>query len=153
MDQISTPSSFLELLGRLTLAVALGAAVGLNRERLGKPAGLRTHALVSLGGALFTLIGLLLQPDDPATTGRVIQGITAGIGFIGAGVIMHRPDTQAVHGLTTAAAIWVVAAVGVAVGCGLWRISLTASGLTLLVLIAGEGVDRWLGGRAPQNGQ
>ena len=150
MDQISTPVTFLEILGRLALAVVLGAMVGLNRERLGKPAGLRTHALVSLGGALFTLVGLLLRPDDAATTGRVIQGITAGIGFIGAGVIMHRQDTQVVQGLTTAAAIWVVAAVGVGVGCGLWRTSVSGAGLTLLVLIAGEGVDRWIHGRPSQ---
>ena len=144
MDAISVPHSTSEIVGRLALAVLCGAAVGINRERQGKPAGLRTHALVALGGALFTLIGLLLHADDPSATGRILQGITAGIGFIGAGVIMRRPDLRDVQGLTTAAAVWFVSAIGVAVGAGLWRTSLVALALALFVLIAGEGVDRWL---------
>ena len=144
MDAISSPHSMWEIAGRLGLAALLGAAIGINRERERKPAGLRTHALVALGGALFTLIGLLLPPDDPSATGRILQGITAGIGFIGAGVIMRRPDLQDVQGLTTAAAIWIVSAIGVAVGGGLWRTSLIALALGLVVLIAGEAIDRWL---------
>jgi putative Mg2+ transporter-C (MgtC) family protein len=144
MDSISVPVTLAGVAGRLLLATACGAAVGLNRERQGKPAGLRTHALVALGGALFTIIGLLLRSEDVAASGRILQGITAGIGFIGAGVIMHRQDAKVVHGLTTAAAMWVVTAVGVAVGAGLWRISLVGLGLTLVVLIAGEFVDHWL---------
>jgi putative Mg2+ transporter-C (MgtC) family protein len=144
MDTISVPQSTLEIIGRLVLATLLGAAVGANRERLRKPAGLRTHALVSLGAALFTIAGLLLAKDDPAATSRVLQGIAAGIGFIGAGVIMRRPDAQDVQGLTTAAAIWVVAAFGVGVGVGLWQTSLAALALTLVVLGLGERVDRRL---------
>lgn len=144
MDAITVPQSIWEIAGRLGLAVLLGAAVGINREWQQKPAGLRTHALVALGGALFTLIGLLLAPDDPSATSRILQGITAGIGFIGAGVILRRPDIQDVQGLTTAAAIWLVVAIGVAVGAGLWRTSLVALALGLLVLIAGEAIDRWL---------
>ena len=126
------------------MAMLFGAVVGINREWERKPAGLRTHALVALGGALFTLTGMLLHPDDPSATGRIIQGITAGIGFIGAGVIMRRPELQDVQGLTTAAAIWVVAAIGVAVGAGLWRTSLIALALALFILIVGETIDRWL---------
>jgi putative Mg2+ transporter-C (MgtC) family protein len=144
VDAISVPQSTWEILGRLALATLFGAAIGINREWEGKPAGLRTHALVALGGALFALIGLLLSPDDPSATGRILQGVTAGIGFIGAGVIMRRPDMQDVQGLTTAAAIWVVAAIGVAVGGGLWRTSLAALALALLLLIVGEAIDRWL---------
>jgi putative Mg2+ transporter-C (MgtC) family protein len=144
LDAISVPQSTWEILGRLALATLFGAAIGINREWEGKPAGLRTHALVALGGALFALIGLLLSPDDPSATGRILQGVTAGIGFIGAGVIMRRPDMQDVQGLTTAAAIWVVAAIGVAVGAGLWRTSLAALALALLLLIVGEAIDRWL---------
>ena len=144
MDAISVPQSNLEIIGRLVMATLFGAAIGINRERHGKPAGLRTHALVALGGALFTIIALLLSGDDASATSRIVQGITAGIGFIGAGVIMRRPETQDVHGLTTAAAIWIVSAIGVAVGAGLWRTSLLALVLGLFVLIAGETIDRWL---------
>jgi putative Mg2+ transporter-C (MgtC) family protein len=144
MDAISVPQSMWEIGGRLGLAALLGAAIGINREWERKPAGLRTHALVALGGALFTLIGLFLHPDDPSATGRILQGITAGIGFIGAGVIMRRPELQDVQGLTTAAAIWVVAAIGVAVGAGLWRTGLIALALALFVLVVGDTIDRWL---------
>ena len=143
MDTISVPHSTWEIAGRLVLATSLGAAIGINREWQQKPAGLRTHALVALGGALFTLIGLFLSPN-PASTAPILQGITAGIGFIGAGVIMRRPELLDVQGLTTAAAIWVVAAIGVAVGAGLWRTSLIALALALFVLVAGEAIDRWL---------
>jgi putative Mg2+ transporter-C (MgtC) family protein len=130
MDAVSPPQSFWEITGRLALATLLGAAVGLNREWEGKPAGLRTHALVALGGALFTIIGLLLAADDASATSRILQGITAGLGFIGGGVIMRRPELQDVQGLTTAA--------------GIWRTSLVALTLTLVVLVAGEKIDEWI---------
>ena len=143
MDTISIPHSTWEIAGRLALATVLGASIGINRERQGKPAGLRTHALVALGGALFTLIGLFLNPT-PSSMGPILQGITTGIGFIGAGVIMRRPELHDVQGLTTAAAIWVVAAIGVSVGAGLWRTSLVALALALFVLVVGEAIDRWL---------
>ena len=126
------------------MAMLFGATIGINRERQGKPAGLRTHSLVSLGGALFTIVALLLSPGDPSATARILQGVTAGIGFIGAGVIMRRPEIHDVQGLTTAAAIWIVSAIGVAVGAGLWRTSLIALALGLFVLIVGETIDRWL---------
>ena len=144
MDTISVPQSTWEIIGRLALATLCGAAVGVNREREGKPAGLKTHALVALGGALFTIVGLLLSAGDASATSRILQGVTAGLGFIGGGVIMRRPEVQDVQGLTTAAAIWLVAAVGVAVGVGLWQTGLTALALTLIVLGLGERVDRWL---------
>ena len=143
VDSISVPHSTWEIAGRLAMAMLFGAVIGINREWQGKPAGLRTHALVALGGALFTLIGLFLNPT-PSSMGPILQGITTGIGFIGAGVIMRRPEQHDVQGLTTAAAIWVVAAVGVAVGAGLWRMSLVARALALCVLVAGEAIDRWL---------
>jgi putative Mg2+ transporter-C (MgtC) family protein len=132
------------IVGRLVAATLFGAAIGVNRERQRKPAGLRTHALVALGAATFAIVGLMLGEIDAAATGRVLQGITAGAGFIGAGVILHRDDLKAIHGLTTAAGIWIVSAVGVAVGAGLWRTSLATVTLTLVVLIGGESVDRWL---------
>ena len=144
MDAISAPQSIWEIAGRLTVAMAFGGAIGLNREWEGKPAGLRTHALVALGGALFTIVGLMFGTGDSSAASRILQGVTAGVGFIGAGVIMRRPELNDVQGLTTAAAIWLVSAVGVAAGAGLWRTSLIALGLCLFVLIAGETIDRWL---------
>ena len=144
MDAVAVPASFVEMAGRLLLATLFGALVGLNRERQGKPAGLRTHALVALGGGLMAIVALLFGENDVSTPGRVLQGVLAGVGFIGAGVILHRGDAQGVHGLTTAAAIWVVAAIGVAAGAGLWRTAASALVLTLLVLAAGEKVDGWI---------
>ena len=144
MDAISPPDSTWEVIGRLGLATLLGAALGANREWEGKPAGLRTHALVALGAALFTMVGLLLTRDDASATSRILQGITAGLGFIGGGVIMRRPDVQDVQGLTSAAIIWLVSAIGVAAGAGMWRTSLAALALTLIVVVAGEKVDEWI---------
>ncbi|MCC7008811.1 MAG: MgtC/SapB family protein [Acidobacteria bacterium] len=145
MDEISLPADVWALAGRLVIATLLGAAVGLNREMSLKPAGLRTHALVSLGAALMMLTGLLLtsaEQGDAAAPGRVIQGIVAGVGFIGGGVILHRADLRGVHGLTTAASIWIVAATGIAVGAGLWRAAVIAVLLSLLILTLGGPIDR-----------
>ena len=144
MDAVAVPASFAELAGRLLLATLFGALVGLNRERQGKPAGLRTHALVALGGAQMAILALLFGQHDVSAPSRVLQGVLAGVGFIGGGVILHRGDAQGVHGLTTAAAIWVVAAIGVAAGAGLWRTAASGLALTLLVLTLGERVDRWI---------
>jgi len=144
MEAISAPDSLWEVAGRLGLATLLGAGIGLNREWLRKPAGLRTNALVALGGALFTIIGLLLNAGDLTSASRILQGVAAGIGFIGAGVIMRRPESSDVQGLTTAAAIWIVSAIGIAVGAGLWRTSVIALSIGLFVLIIGDAVDRLL---------
>lgn len=147
LDTISLPHDLSTLTLRLLLATALGAAVGVNRELQRKPAGLRTHALVSLGAALASLVGLfvgVMPGGDPAGLSRVMQGVVAGIGFIGGGVIMHRDDPKGVHGLATASSIWVVAAVGMAAGCGLWRAATISVALALLVLIVGGPIDRAL---------
>ena len=144
MDVVSTPVDFLTIAWRLLLSTFLGAAIGFNREMLNKPAGLRTHALVSLGAGLITLVSLLLsvpEAADTAAPGRVLQGLLAGIGFIGGGVILHRERTGEVEGLTTAASILVVAGMGAAVGAGLWRTALTSVVLALIVLSIG-GLDR-----------
>ena len=142
MDAVAAPDTFVDMAGRLVLATAFGGLVGLNRERVGKPAGLRTHALVALGAAQLTVVALLFGHGDPSAPGRVLQGVIAGVGFIGAGVILHRGDAQGVHGLTTAAAIWVVAAIGVATGAGLWRTAAVSLALILLVLTGGDAIDR-----------
>jgi putative Mg2+ transporter-C (MgtC) family protein len=148
MDAITLPTSFLDAFGRLALATLLGAIIGVNRELGQKPAGLRTHSLVALGAAVATLTSEYLAPSggiaDGATVSRVMQGIVAGVGFIGAGVILHRNDPRGVHGLTTAASVWVVAAVGMAAGLGLWRIGLATVFLLLVVFALGGPLDRAL---------
>ena len=114
---------------RLVLAVVIGGLVGLEREVVHKPAGIRTHMLVCLGSALFVLATLETLPEESA---KIIAGVATGVGFLGAGTIFR--SKSAVHGLTTAASIWVVAALGLAVGVGLYLMSLVAAVLTLLVL-------------------
>ena len=102
---------------RLLIAVLLGGLLGYQRESIGASAGLRTHMLVSLGSALFVLIPL--QAGMPMSDlSRVLQGVTAGIGFLGAGAILKLKDENQIIGLTTAASIWLTAAVGVAAGMG-----------------------------------
>ncbi|HEX6054039.1 MAG TPA: MgtC/SapB family protein [Gemmatimonadaceae bacterium] len=137
-----------DVLLRLLAATLAGAVIGFNREITQKPAGLRTHALVSLGSALVVVTAVLLGPSDgrvhPDATARVIQGIVAGIGFIGGGVILHA-EGRHVLGLTTAATIWVAAALGVTCGVGHWAIAGTAVGITLFVLVVGQWVEKWIG--------
>ena len=129
----------LEMVLRLLLAAALGAIIGYQRERAGKQAGLRTHILISVGAALISLISIYGFGDasDPA---RVAAGVVVGVGFLGAGVILHRQG-GIVAGLTTAATIWVVAGIGLAAGTGLYIIAAVATALVLGVLI----MPRWSG--------
>jgi putative Mg2+ transporter-C (MgtC) family protein len=126
---------------RLAAATAMGAAVGINRELRGKPAGMRTHALVSLGAALAVLSSISLTPDgspvDANAVTRTVQGIVAGVGFLGGGVILKTSDRGSVRNLTTAASIWVVAGLGIVCGAGQWPLAAAALALTLLVLVIG----------------
>jgi putative Mg2+ transporter-C (MgtC) family protein len=115
---------------RLVLAVALGGVIGFQREWTGKEAGIRTHVLICAGAALFTIVSIYGFPDSG---GRIAAGIVTGIGFIGAGVILHRTGGEVV-GLTTAATVWAVAGIGLAAGSGLYIISVVATALTLAVL-------------------
>lgn len=105
---------------RLSVAALLGGWLGAEREAAGKSAGLRTHMLVALGAAVFVLFPV--EAGMPLSDlSRVIQGVATGIGFIGAGTILKRTDTDEIHGLTTAAGLWLTAAIGLAVGAGrLW---------------------------------
>ncbi|MEH2457275.1 MgtC/SapB family protein [Nostoc sp.] len=125
---------------RLCLALLIGAIIGLERQIKHKPAGLRTHILVSLGSAMFTLIIMQTgaSQSSPDALSRVIQGIAAGVGFLGAGEIVRQSSQESqrlkIHGLTSAAAIWVSAALGIAAGCGLWQLGLIGAVLTFLVL-------------------
>ncbi|MGH7999257.1 MAG: MgtC/SapB family protein [Brasilonema sp.] len=133
-------NDWLNITFRLCLALLVGAIIGIEREIRHKPAGLRTHMLVSFGAALFTLVSLATgaKQPDPDALSRVIQGIAAGVGFLGAGEIVRQSSQEStrtqVRGLTSAAAIWVSAALGIAAGCGLWQLGLIAALLSLLVL-------------------
>lgn len=120
-----------QMLLRLVIAVVLGALIGYERERKGKPAGVRTHGMVSLGAALFTVVSLygFPAPGDPA---RVAAQVVTGIGFLGAGAILHQRGS--VQGLTTAASLWVTAAIGVAVGTGMELMSVATAVLVFLLL-------------------
>jgi putative Mg2+ transporter-C (MgtC) family protein len=147
--------SITELVIRLVAATLIGGVLGLNREIRGKPAGLRTHALVALGTALVTLSGVALAGHDGEfdsnSVSRVIQGVTAGIGFLGGGTILKSDSGEQISGLTTAASLWVVACLGIACGIGLWVTALVAMGLALVVLVLGEPLEnalhRFLGDR------
>lgn len=148
MNDFGADLSLRDVLIRLSVATLIGAALGLNREIRGKPAGLRTHALVALGTALVTLTGLSLAAHDGEfdsnSVSRVIQGVVAGIGFLGGGTILKSDSGEQISGLTTAASLWLVAALGIACGAGLWVMSLIALGLALLVLVGGEPFERVL---------
>lgn len=120
------------MLLRLLLACGLGMAIGLEREFAGKAAGFRTHTLVCLGAALFTLVSIYAFGTS-ADIARVAAGVVAGIGFLGAGAIIHR-EGGSVEGLTTAASIWAVAAIGLAAASGLYWPAVLATALALLLL-------------------
>jgi putative Mg2+ transporter-C (MgtC) family protein len=123
---------------RLGLAVVLGGAVGLEREQGGKRAGIRTHMLVSLGAALFTLIGI-----EVGDATRVMQGVAAGVGFLGAGTILKLSEEHEVKGLTTAAGIWLTAAVGMSVGAGWVWPAVVSVLLALIVLLLFHRLEHW----------
>ena len=121
----------LEMILRLLLAAALGAAVGYQRERAGKVAGLRDHILITVGAALFT-VASIFGFSGTVDTSRVAAGIVAGVGFIGAGVIFR--GEEGVAGLTTAASIWVTAAIGLASGAGLYLVAVIVTLVTIGIL-------------------
>jgi putative Mg2+ transporter-C (MgtC) family protein len=133
-----------EIALRLGAAVLLGSALGLNRDLHGKPAGMRTHGLVSLGSAVAVMVSLGLPGEsrsmDPNAISRVLQGILTGIGFLGAGVILRDPSGH-VAGLTTAATVWLSAVLGVTCGLGYWSVLIIALVLTVLLLTLGGPIE------------
>ena len=122
-----------QVLIRLLAATVLGAVIGFQRERAGKPAGLRTHMLVTLGTAVFVLACAGVGMGHDALS-RVIQGIVTGIGFIGAGSILKLDRERDIQGLTTAAGVWMTAAVGVAVGLGSLGVAILSTVFALAIL-------------------
>ena len=148
IDSVQDPVRF-ELLIKLLVAVVLGGAVGVEREMSGKPAGLRTTILICVGAALFThlsvAIGLVSQTSAGQPYGdvtRIAAQIVTGIGFLGAGAILH--ERGSVVGLTTAATIWVVAAIGMTVGAGFYIEGIGAGLLVTFVLAGLGGLERWV---------
>jgi putative Mg2+ transporter-C (MgtC) family protein len=124
---------------RLLLAAALGAALGLEREYRQKPAGLRTNILIALGSALFTAISTTLVSGGGSD--RIAAQVVTGVGFLGGGAIL-RSGTS-IHGMTTAATIWVNAAIGMAAGAGQFALASLATALTLIVLAALEPIEAY----------
>ena len=135
-----------EILLRLGVATLAGGLLGLNRDLQGKPIGLKTLGLVGLATAMVVMLAGP-SPDHAKLTdtgSRIIQGILTGIGFLGAGVIVHTQHHFRVHGLTSAACTWFAACVGIACGAGQWRIVGIALAIAFTLLIAGSHVERWL---------
>ena len=128
-----------QMLVQMVLAVALGTMVGYEREHEGKPAGMRTHGMVALGAALFTLVSIhgFGGTSDPA---RLAAQIVSGVGFLGAGAILH--DRGSIRGLTTAASLWVTAAIGTTIGAGMYVLSIETAVLVFLLLRFGPRASR-----------
>ena len=146
-----------EIILRLLAGTICGMLIGLDREWRGMAAGLRTMALVGLGASV-TAVAAIADPllaEDPDARSRVVQGIIqgvlTGVGFIGAGVILRNVQTKEVEGLTTAAAVWVTAALGIAAGLGAWRAAITGTILGLVLLVAIRFVEKWMKTRAPKS--
>lgn len=138
-----------DAIGALCLATILGGLVGLEREIGRHWAGLRTHMLVAMGSCLFVHLGLSEEQALP----RVMEGLLAGIGFIGGGTILKLKDRMEVRGLTTASTIWLAAGVGAAVGVGLIVLAIFATILSLVILVVGWRLEAWMGNRSDEVGK
>ena len=140
---------------RLGVAMLIGAVIGAERHLRGQPAGLRTHALVALAAALAVLICVPLNGDVsiyPDAQSRVLQGILTGIGFLGAGVILHGARRGAIYGLTSAAGIWITAVFGALCGHGRIGVALIGFALVLLVLFLGGRIEEAIAARFHRRG-
>ena len=128
-------SPTLEMALRLVLATALGAAIGFERERFGKVAGIRTHIIITMGAALYNIISVYGYVGNTFDASRIGAGVVAGIGFIGAGVIFRDISNNGIGGITSAACIWISAAIGLAAGAGMYLLSVLATAITVVVLL------------------
>ncbi len=134
----------IDLVIRLSTAVGLGGILGLERQFNGRWAGLRTHMTVAMGAATFTVLALtVVGGDDKQDLTRVIQGIAAGIGFLGAGTILKLSDKMEVKGLTTASAIWLAAAVGTAAGLGEYGVAIATTVITMIILALFRPIEKY----------
>ncbi|MCA9124860.1 MAG: MgtC/SapB family protein [Planctomycetales bacterium] len=135
---------------RLLVAVVLGGVLGIERQLHGRWAGIRTHMMVALGAAIFTIAALITAPNNSNEVTRVIQGIAAGIGFLGAGAILKLSNELEVKGLTTASSIWLAAALGTVAGLGEYALAAAAGLISLLVLAVLRPLTKAIGkGNAP----
>jgi len=132
-SDLNDPGALARLIVRLILAAVLGGVLGFERQHSGKAAGVRTHMLVALGAAVFTFVAQQSGMDHEGMS-RVIQGLTAGIGFLGAGAILKMSDQGEIRGLTTAAGIWLTAAIGLAAGMGRESTAIVCTGIALIIL-------------------
>ena len=139
-----------DLILRLLAGMMAGVVVGWERTLKQKSAGIRTFGLVGLGTA--TAAAIFTDPGDADAASRVVQGVLTGIGFLGAGVITLAKSDETPRGLTTAAAVWVTAALGCAAGRGDWAILLTATALAVLLLAIDHSIERWAGRRSIKDG-
>jgi len=131
----------LDIALRLGAAAIAGAALGLNRDLHGKPTGVRTLGLVGVGSAVAVLA---LGHGTTSDVSRVIQGIVTGIGFLGAGVIIRTGSVRDIHGLTTAACVWLTACIGAACGISDWSVLLIAAPIIFVVLVLGGPFEKWV---------
>jgi putative Mg2+ transporter-C (MgtC) family protein len=139
---VATPSLW-ALTARILVAAGIGGAIGFEREYRGQPAGFRTHILVAVGSSLFTLVGVVANAGNPGVDPtRIAAQVVTGIGFLGAGAIIHQGVN--VRGLTTAATLWVTAAIGTATGIGYISGALVASGVTIVALVVLKRLERAL---------
>ena len=131
---------------RMLTAILIGCVIGIDRDLHGKPTGMKTLGLVSLGACIATMCaqGFSMTLSNDADVSRAVQGIVTGVGFLGAGVILQNPRENRVRGLTTAASIWVTAAVGIVCGLGVWSVALIATILMIVLLILGRVVEKRL---------
>jgi putative Mg2+ transporter-C (MgtC) family protein len=136
-----------EVVIRMVCAILIGGVIGIDRDLHGKPTGMKTLGLVSLGACLTTMAALgfaNLSGPSSNEVSRAIQGIVTGIGFLGAGVIVQNPAQHRIRGLTTAASIWVTASVGIVCGLGVWSVALIAMVLLIALLLIGRKVEKAL---------
>jgi putative Mg2+ transporter-C (MgtC) family protein len=127
---------------RLVLALFVGAVLGLNRWLHHKSAGIRTHSLVAIGSATAVMLISDFVHNDAQSVSRVLQGLITGLGFLGAGVIIHQQRSQKVHGLTTAASLWACSLIGAAFGAGKFALGGLSLGAILLILALGGPLER-----------
>lgn len=133
---------------RLGAAAAIGVAIGINRDLADKPIGMRTLALVTLGAASIAVAGIQVPGMDGNADAMsrvvqgIVQGVMAGISFIGAGVILRNPEARTVEGLTTAASVWVAAALGVACGLGMWNVAVIGAAIAVVLLVAARCAEK-----------
>ncbi|HEY2034024.1 MAG TPA: MgtC/SapB family protein [Rhizomicrobium sp.] len=150
--------STLDIILRLGVAALAGAILGFNRDMHGKPTGIRTLGLVSLGVAIAT-VGVLTTDVALNSTDAysrilqgIVQGVLTGIGFLGGGVILRNPRAQAVHNLTTAATVWVTSAIGIVCAVANWKVIGIGMAMAVALLLIGDRFDKWIARHYPESG-